>query len=51
MAINEERIKKIIEQALLDKKEVVHMLGNKLVLTDYTDIDYPVYYEIKLERY
>lgn len=23
---------------------------NKLVITDYTDIDYPVHYEIKLER-
>lgn len=24
--------------------------GDELVATDYTDIDYPVYYRIKLER-
>lgn len=50
MAINEERIKKIIEQALKSAGETIRLKAGKLVLTDYTDIDYPSYYEIKLER-
>lgn len=50
MAINEERIKTIIERALKNAGEQIKLTAGKLVLTDYTDIDYPVYYEIKLER-
>lgn len=50
MAINEERIKTIIERALKDAGEQIKLSGSELVLTDYSDIDYPVYYEIKLER-
>ena len=50
MAIYEERIKTIIEQALKNAGEQIKLSGGKLVLTDYTDIDNRVYYEIKLER-
>lgn len=50
MAINEERIKTIIERALKDAGEQIKLSGNELVLTDYSDIDYPVHYKIKLER-
>lgn len=50
MAIYEERIKTIIEQALKNAGEQIKLSAGKLVLTDYNDIDHPVYYEIKLER-
>lgn len=50
MAIYEERIKTIIERALKNAGEQVDLSAGRLILTDYTDIDHPVYYQIKLER-
>lgn len=44
MTIFENKILNKIAEQLKIKKD------NKLVITDYTDADYPVYYEIKLER-
>lgn len=44
MTIFENKILNKIAEQLKIKKD------NKLVITDYTDTDYPVYYEIKLER-
>lgn len=44
MTIFENKIlNKIAEQLKIEKDK-------RLVITDYTDLDYPVYYEIKLER-
>ena len=44
MTIFEKRIRKKIARAVGADDE------NRIIITDYMDIDFPVYYEIKLER-
>lgn len=43
-------VKEIIEKALNSAGYKAELKGDKLMLIDFTDIDYPNYYEIKLER-
>lgn len=43
-------IKVKIENTLRGTGEHVYRDGNKLIVVDHTDIDYPSVYEIKLER-
>lgn len=46
----EKRIKLLIKNTLEERRQSVVERNGKIGITDYTDIDYPVYYEIKLER-
>lgn len=48
--VNKNKVKEVIKQALKNAGFTVELKGEKLMLIDFNDIDYPDYYEIKLER-
>lgn len=50
MAIFKERIERIIIKGLKEYNINVNQADGIISVTDWTDIDYPIDYEIKLER-